>query len=227
VTSNRTSTFKRLALAFVLALSVGQPAPSFGAGIVPGFSLSTQYDLAGHVALGCKLSVYQAGTTATPQTAYQDSGLTIPSPGGNILSCDAAGRLPQFFLADGSIKLVLRDVNGVQIFSQDGLLVVGPSGGGGGAAPVDPTTILQTGTVVQFYGTGIVTGFVRLNGRTIGSATSGATERANSDCMALFIYLWGADPNLAVSGGRGASPAADWAANKQLTLPDALRPRVG
>jgi microcystin-dependent protein len=34
------------------------------------------------------------------------------------------------------------------------------------------------------------------------------------------FYLWGADANLAVSGGRGASAAADWAANKTLTLPD-------
>jgi hypothetical protein len=209
---------KRFVLA--LALSAGLLSPVFAAGTVPGFSLTPQYDLTGHVAFGCKLYVYQAGTTSTPQVAYQDSSLTIPAAGGNVLSCDASGRLPQFFLADGSIKFVLRDVNGVLIFSQDGLLVVGPSGGGGGATPVDPTTVLATGDLKVSYGTGILSGFVRANGRNIGSATSGATERANSDVQALFIYLWGADANLAVGGGRGASAAADWAANKTIALPD-------
>src|SRR6185437_6425017 len=96
---------------------------------------------------------------------------------------------------------------------------------GGGGSPVDPTTILTTGDIKAVYGTGNVTGFVRLNGRTIGSATSGATERANSDVQALFTYLWGADANLAVSGGRGVSAAADWAANKTIALPD-FRGRV-
>jgi len=99
-------------------------------------------------------------------------------------------------------------------------LVIGASSGGGGGSPVDPTTILTTGDIKAVYGTGNVTGFVRLNGRTIGSATSGATERANSDVQALFQYLWGIDANLAVSGGRGVSAAADWAANKTIALPD-------
>jgi hypothetical protein len=67
----------------------------------------------------------------------------------------------------------------------------------------------------------VISGWVRLNGRTIGSATSGATERANADTQALFQYLWTADANLAVSGGRGVSSIADWTANKAITLPDA------
>lgn len=194
-----------------------------GAGTVPGFSLVPQFDLTGKIAPGCKLYVIQAGTVSTPQNAYQDSSLTLLQP--NPMLCDAAGRLPQWFVADGSIKLRLTDRNGVQIFVQDGLLVVGASSGGGGGSPVDPTTILATGDVKLSYGTGILSGFVRANGRTIGSATSGATERANADCQSLFIYLWGADANLAVSGGRGASGAADWAANKTIALPD-FRGRV-
>ncbi|MCK1459164.1 hypothetical protein IVB34_12785 [Bradyrhizobium sp. 2] len=212
---------KRLCLAlaglFVLA-SVAQ-----GAGTVPGFSLVPQFDLTGKIAPGCRLYVIQAGTVSTPQNAYQDSSLTLIQP--NPMLCDAAGRLPQWFVADGSIKLRLTDKNGVQIFNQDGLLVVGASSGGGGGSPVDPTTIIATGDFKQVYGTGIVSGFVRANGRTIGSATSGATERANADTSALFSFLWGADPNLAVSGGRGANAAADFAANKTIALPD-LRGRV-
>lgn len=210
--------FKRIYL--TLALTIGLLAPSYAAGIVPGFSLTPQYDKSGNIAPGCILNVIQAGTVGTPQIAYQDSGLTIPAIGGSTLTCDATGRLPQFFLADGLIKFILSTSTGTLIFTQDNLLVVGPSSGGGGGGTVDPTTIMQTGHIEAFYGTGILTGFVRLNGRTIGSATSGATERANADCQALFQYLWGADSNLAVSTGRGASANADWVANKQLTLPD-------
>lgn len=173
---------------------------------------------------GCKLYVIQAGTLSEPQNVYQDTGLSIPAP--NPLTCDASGRLPQWFVADGNIKLRLTTKTGAQVFVQDNLLVVGPSsGGGGGGGAVDPTTVLQTGMFVETYGTGNLSGFVRANGRTIGSATSGATERANSDTQALFQYLWGFDPNLTVSGGRGASAAADWAANKTIALPD-LRGRI-
>lgn len=209
---------KRLTVAvaalFVLASS------AFGAGTVPGFSLTPQFDLTGKVMPGCKLYIIQAGTTSTPQIAYQDSALTLPVSGGSTLACDAAGRLPLFWLADGSIKLRLTKSDGTQVFAQDGIAVIGASSGGGGGSPVDATTILATGDVKTRYGTGILTGFVRANGRTIGSATSGATERANSDCQSLFEYLWGADANLAVSTGRGASANADWVANKTIALPD-------
>lgn len=57
--------------------------------------------------------------------------------------------------------------------------------------------------------------------RTIGSAASGATARANTDTSALYAQLWNALSNTdcPVSGGRGASAAADFAANKTLQLP--------
>jgi microcystin-dependent protein len=208
---------KRLCLALAGLFALASVAQ--GAGTVPGFSLVPQFDLTGKIAPGCRLYVIQAGTVSTPQNAYQDSGLTLLQP--NPMLCDASGRLPQWFVSDGNIKLRLTDKNGVQIFNQDGLLVVGASSGGGGGSPVDPTTILATGDIKVAYGTGILSGFVRANGRTIGSSTSGATERANADCQSLFVYLWGADANLAVSGGRGVSGAADWAANKTIALPDA------
>jgi len=207
---------KRLSLA--LAGLFAFVAVAQGAGTIPGFSLTPQFDLTAHIMPGCKLYVIQAGTVSTPQNSYSDSGLTLVQP--NPLTCDAAGRLPQFFVADGLIKVRLQSSAGVQVFVGDNLLVVGASSGGGGGGVVDPTTVMQTGHLEPFYGTGTLTGFVRCNGRTIGSATSGATERANLDTQALFQYLWGADANLAVSGGRGLTAAADWAANKALTLPD-------
>ncbi len=193
-------------------------APVMAAGTIPGISMTQQLDSQGRPLNGGKLYLIQAGTTSTPQNCYQDSGLTIAWP--NPITLDSAGRVPQLFCADGSIKIRLTNSAGVQQLVADGLLVVGPSGGGGGGSSVDPTTIAATGDMKVAYGTSVLSGWVRANGRTIGSATSGATERANADCQALFQYLWGADANLAVSGGRGASAAADWAANKTIALPD-------
>lgn len=85
------------------------------------------------------------------------------------------------------------------------------------------TTSSPTGTVVDYIGTLAPSGWVQLNGRTIGNGSSGATERANADTEALFSLLWDsmADAQAAVSGGRGASAAADYAANKTIALPDA------
>lgn len=189
-------------------------------------SLSQQFDELGKPLANGLLYFIQAGTTSTPQNAFQDSGLTIPWPNPMIL--DAAGRVPSFYLADGSIKIRLLDQFGVAQVVADNVLVVGPSSGGGGGGTVDPTTVLQTGHVIDMYNFGVVAGFVRANGRTIGSATSGATELASASAQALFLLLWAVDqgPNLLpISGGRGASAAADWAANKTITLPD-LRGRV-
>lgn len=68
-----------------------------------------------------------------------------------------------------------------------------------------------------------LTGWVPLNGQTIGSATSGATGRANADCLALYSFLWSNFSNTLcpVTGGRGASGPIDFAANKPIQLPDA------
>lgn len=185
-------------------------------------SLSQQFDSTGAPLNGGLLYFYAAGTT-TPQSAYQDTSLTIPWP--NPIVLDSAGRVPPFYLADGQIKIRLTDAAGVVQVQADNLLVVGASSGSGSAPSVDATTILATGDFKARYGTGALTGFVRANGRTIGSATSGASERANSDCQSLFEYLWTADVNLTVSTGRGASANADWVANKTIVLPD-LRGRV-
>ncbi len=205
---------KRLFLVLAFA---GLLSPVYAAGTIP-FSFYPQVDLQGRVMPGCKFYTIQAGTVSTPQNAYQDSALTLPLP--NPQTCDASGRLPQMFLADGQIKVRLTSSTGVAVLTADNVLVVGPSGGGGGGGSVDPTTVIATGDIKLRYGTGVLTGFVRANGRTIGSATSGATERANADAQPLFEYLWTTDPNLAVSTGRGASANADWVANKTITLPD-------
>jgi len=64
------------------------------------------------------------------------------------------------------------------------------------------------------------TGWVMCNDGTIGNAASGGTTRANADTVNLFTLLWDnvADAQAAVSGGRGANAAADYAANKTIAL---------
>jgi hypothetical protein len=187
------------------------------AGTIP-LSMTQQFDIYGKPLSGGQLYIIQVGTVSTPQDAFQDTGLTIKMP--YPMTLDAAGRVPQFFLADGSVKIRLQDKSGVVQLASDSVLVIGPSAGGGGGSTVDPTQLIQTGNMILRYGVGALSGYVRGNGLTIGSATSGSTERANADCQNLFQYLWGVDPSLSVSSGRGASAIADWTANKQIATPD-------
>jgi hypothetical protein len=80
-----------------------------------------------------------------------------------------------------------------------------------------------TGTVLQgYYGNTPPSGYIFLDGRTIGDASSAATNRANADCSRLFQHLWTntANTQCPVLPSRGASAAADWAAHKRITLPD-------
>lgn len=179
-----------------------------------------QFDVLGRLLGGAKVYWIQAGTTSTPQNAYYDAGLVTPLPNPYTLEADA--RIPFHYLADGQIKVRIVDSNGVSRFEQDNILVIGPSSGEGGGGGVDPTTVFQTGDVMWLDVQGTRNGWVRDNGRTIGSAASGATERANADTSALFAFLWSNFSNTVcpVSTGRGANAAADFAANKTITLPD-------
>jgi len=71
-------------------------------------------------------------------------------------------------------------------------------------------------------------GWIWADGKTIGNASSGATNRANADTSALFMGYWSSYPNSVLpiqdsSGAastRGISAAADFAANKRLPVPD-------
>lgn len=81
-----------------------------------------------------------------------------------------------------------------------------------------------TGDVKLTLKTTADTGYVLMNDGTIGSATSGATTRANADTQSLYTLLWTniVDQWAPVTGGRGASAAADFAANKPMRLPKTL-----
>jgi hypothetical protein len=74
------------------------------------------------------------------------------------------------------------------------------------------------GTIVPYFLPNAPAGWVFLAGRTLGNATSGATERANADTERLFTALWNA--GYTVLPSRGGSAAADYAASRQVTMPD-------
>lgn len=192
------------------------------------FSGQQQFDINGQPLVGALLYFYEIGTVATPQNSYQDFGLSILNP--NPLPTDTYGRIPNFYLADGQVHARFVDATGVVVFDYDNVQVLGPSsssGGGGGGGNVDPTTIASTGDIKFRATSETLTGWVKLNGLTIGAAISGATQRANADTQSLFVYLWinFSNAHCPVSGGRGASGLADFRANKTIQLPD-LRARV-
>ena len=91
------------------------------------------------------------------------------------------------------------------------------------------TGFLSTGDVKLTLKTSADSGWVLMDDGTIGSASSGATTRANADTEDLFTLLWTnvTDSWAPVSGGRGASAAADFAVNKTITLPRVLGRALG
>jgi microcystin-dependent protein len=191
------------------------------AGYAP-ISLQQRCGVDGKPYPGARAYFYSADTL-TPLTTFQDYGLGTPHA--NPVQANAFGVFPAIFLdeEDEFYRLRITTADGVTLEDLTTLPIIGPSGGGGGSeVPVDPTALRQTGDIDPQPYSGARSGYVRANARTIGSALSGASERANADCEALFLLLWGRyiDTICPVVGGRGASAAADWDAGKQLTLPD-------
>ena len=166
---------------------------------------------------------YNGGTT-TPRVVYSDNGLTTPL--GSSVTADSTGTFPAVFLPTGTYNFLITSSTGVQL-AAGGPVDPAPTVTTGGGGTVDPTLLFSTGDVMWIPASGIKTAWVRLNGRTIGNAASGATERANADTANLFAFLWANNSNTIcpVSGGRGATAAADFAANKTIQLVD-LRGRV-
>jgi hypothetical protein len=185
-----------------------------------GLPLSQQIDSNGRPLDGARLFIFDANTS-DPATAYEDFGLEVELP--HPIEADADGRIPEFWLPDGDYRVRLTDKNGIQKFDLQSVTALGPSSGeGGGGEGVTDSQIATTGDLKWRLAAGTLSGWVRLNGRTIGSATSGGTERANADTQTLYEYLWANCSNsiCPVSSGRGASAADDFAANKTIGLPD-------
>lgn len=169
-------------------------------------------------ATGAKAYFYQGGTT-TPLTVYQDAGEAAAHP--HPVVADANGRWPDIFVPyiSGYDARVVSRYDVLLSFSQQ---IPNPNPVDVTVNVDDPLQVVQTGmTHFEFVNT-TRPGYVRLNGKTMGNAASGGTERANTDTQALYIHLWDnlADAVAPVLGGRGGSAASDFTANKPITLPN-------
>jgi hypothetical protein len=208
-----------LALAFVLA------APAADAAGLWPLSYTQRHDPNGKPYPGAKAYFYDA-STGDPITVYREYSLATPHA--NPVEADGNGVFPGVYI-DGTedfYRFRVTTAAGV-ILSDDAVIPnIGPSEGEGGdpPEPVEASALAKTGDIKARYGTGTHVGWLPCNGLTMGSALSGANF-ASADNEALFVFLWQADDSLVVVGGRGASAAADWTANKRLTLPD-VRGRV-
>lgn len=102
------------------------------------------------------------------------------------------------------------------------------NGSGSGAWTDTGATIgtanFTTGDLKPTIKTSADTGWVMLDDGSIGDLSSSATTLASAGTSALFSLLWNnvSDTYCTVSGGRGVSAAADFAANKRITLPKTL-----
>lgn len=207
------------------------------------FAASTAADIAIADAGG-----YYTGTNveAALQEAAQAATTTILDTGGYYTGGDVETALQEVgaslatkFTADGTDSMtgVLKLTDGSSAapslsFDSDtntglyrkGADTIGIAVGGTevGEISAKGTTLIPPGVMMPYVALTAPTGWVRANGRTIGSAASGATERANADTSSLYTLLWNSYSNSVcpVSTGRGASAAADFAANKTITLPD-------
>jgi hypothetical protein len=179
-------------------------------------SKSFEFDDDGNVAPGAKIYFFDAGTS-TPKPAYTTAELSTTHT--HPVVADGNGRWPAVFLDFGAYKETATTSADTTLWTVDDIPNAEPTDPGDG---VDADSIFQTGDMIFVGKNGIRSGFVRCNQRSIGSAASAATERANADCADLFAYLWNnyANGQCPVSGGRGATAAADFAANKTILTPD-------
>ena len=171
----------------------------------------------GNVAAGASIYFYTDNST-TPLIVYQDAALTIPHAW--PVTASAVGVFPPIYVPYVTYRRRIQAADGSLISDAGDIDNPAPPSGGGGVV-VTADQIFQTGDPIWRLRVGQMLGFVRMNGLTLGSLTSGATEYAAANAVNLFEYLWNNLPDsiAAVSTGRGATAAADFAANKTIVIP--------
>jgi hypothetical protein len=179
--------------------------------------ISTQSILhGGVVAVGAKAYFYDASTT-TPRAIWTNSGASIAAT--NPVIADGDGVIPPTWVSGtGDYRIVIYTSANVLIRSIEGLKGAAPET----TAVVGASTYsLTTGDTKWNFDAAELSGFVKLNGLDIGNLASGA-HYSDDNLLALFSYVWDKLSNALapVSGGRGASAAADFTASKRLSLPD-------
>lgn len=153
---------------------------------------------------------------------HRIDGPGATSPGNQFTEGDPVGAVPATVVTADWLNAVQEEIAGV--IEGASIALSKPSNSQLHAAILAliaaNTTSFTTGDVKLTLKTTADAGWVMFNDGTIGNASSGATTRANADTEALFTLLWNNVTNTyaAVSGGRGASAAADFAANKTIAL---------
>lgn len=169
------------------------------------------FDENGLLASGAKAYFYYAGTS-TPLTVFQDSTLSVPHA--IPVVANSLGVFAPIYLNYVDYRVRILSANNTELYNADYISNPAPP-----VASVDNGRIV-TGMPFWWLSSIAPDGYVRMNGRTIGPTGSAATELANDTTEALFTHLYGLSDSIAtVSGGRGASAAADWAANKTIVVP--------
>jgi hypothetical protein len=167
-------------------------------------------------AVGAKAYFFQGGTI-NPFTVYRDSGQTSPHP--HPVVADANGRWPDVFVPFiASYDVEVMSADNVQLtFS---LQIPNPNPISTGDI-ISPDTI-ETGMIHAEFVNKERPGYVRLNGKTIGSDLSAGSEIASDTAKALFYYLYAnlADDLAPVLPTPRVTVDDDWLANKTIQLPD-------
>lgn len=188
------------------------------------------------------LSAYAAGQEFRFVSAGANTGavtLNINAIGAKSVTRDGATALAAGDIASGAVCLVVYDGTQFQLVATKPVFATSAQAqeGASTSTVISPDTLNDalngpnwaTGMVAPFARSTAPDGWIKANGGTIGNASSGATTRANADTAALFSLLWSEFNNTALpiqdsSGAasiRGASAAADFAANKRLPIHDA------
>lgn len=116
-----------------------------------------------------------------------------------------------------------------QVYVADGA----GSGAWTAASSVITNTAFTTGDLKLTHKTAADTGWILwgnvAGNRTIGDGSSGGLVRANADTATLFALYWNnySNTQCPVSGGRGVSAAADYAAHKTISLPPGMARALG
>jgi hypothetical protein len=131
---------------------------------------------------------------------------------------DGNGRIPTIYLAYGSFDVKLTTTGGTQLFYQTDIANPAPFDD---TTTFDTTTVLTTGDIFPLDKQRARARFGSTAARSATSHHPQPSGRMTTRSICLHIIWNGlANAQAAVSGGRGASAAADFAASKRITLPD-------
>lgn len=145
------------------------------------------------------------GTTIDGSSAVGDDALYLWVGLPASTTCDISFTLPSVYLINNIDEIPINDFRN---YDEVNAIISSP----------------RTGDVKTSLNYFVPFGWIQMNDETIGSASSGATTRANSDTWPLYNLIWNkvSDTYAPVSGGRGASAYADFIANKTIALTKAL-----